>query len=93
MNSLTRVLGPAPSELPFEELLEKLSLERDRMRRNLIWFQNNNAQRKPKKAAPKAKAGGGRAPKLSTLAKRAELSPELLAQALEELKKEKGLAQ
>lgn len=32
MNHLTTVIGPAPSELPFSELLDKLKVERARVR-------------------------------------------------------------
>lgn len=86
MDSLVRVIGPAPSELPLEDLIEKLASERNRVRRSLLWF----------KTAPEAKARskktGKKRPtkrKLSTMAKKEGLSPEQLAAAIAELKRRK----
>lgn len=87
MKSLTRVIGSAPSEMILSDLLNKLSLERDRVRRTLQWYKEN---KKPKHKT-KAKSAKTKTKKLSTLARKAKASPEDIAKAIALLKKEKGL--
>lgn len=38
MNRLVNIIGLAPSELPFTDLITKLQHERDRVRAALEWF-------------------------------------------------------
>jgi len=38
MNNLDRIIGPAPSELPWEELRAKIGIERDRVREAIDWW-------------------------------------------------------
>ena len=52
MNRLTSVIGPAPSELPFEDFLAKLKTERERVGRGFIALRN--APKTRKAAARKA---------------------------------------
>ena len=87
MDSLKRLIGPAPSEMPIQDLLEKVAIQRDRVRRNLLWFQTHGAMNKP--MARKKKALPKRQPKLSTLAKKAGVSSEDIAAVLAKLKEEK----
>jgi hypothetical protein len=58
MEKLKLIIGPAPSELPLEDLIEKLSQERLRVSLAL-----QKAVVAPKKAASKAKAAGPRKPR------------------------------
>lgn len=76
MKRLVEIIGPAPSELPFEDLLLRLRKERDRVNAGLEAFRNGTAptwkelrdknwkeKRKAKaaKAKPKKKAAKKRA--------------------------------
>jgi len=54
MDNLVRVIGKAPSEMPYDLLLERLREERERVRRNLI-FLKNNPSGKVKKAKGRTK--------------------------------------
>jgi hypothetical protein len=51
MNILPTVIGPAPSEMSFEELKLKLTSERERVRRGLDWFREMRFKPKGKKAS------------------------------------------
>uniref|UniRef100_A0A6M3L0P2 Uncharacterized protein n=1 Tax=viral metagenome TaxID=1070528 RepID=A0A6M3L0P2_9ZZZZ len=41
MNNLPRIIGPAPSELTFEQFCERLSHERDRVRKAIELFRSS----------------------------------------------------
>jgi len=51
MNILPTVIGPAPSELSFEDFKLKLTSERERVRRGLDWFREIRFKPKTKKSA------------------------------------------
>lgn len=82
MNHLSRIIGLAPSELPFEAFLTKLSSERQRVRESLEEFR----LRKHLKPTPKA----SRSPTtLAGMQKALGLSPAELLKGLELLKQMK----
>ena len=65
MDNLARTIGPAPSELPLEEMMKKIAGERRRV--NLAiqqWREENLPKKKKRKTSKKAKAK-----KLDTVAK------------------------
>jgi len=80
-SNLQTVIGLAPSELPRAELLQRLSNERDRVRRSIIFFR----QQLQKKKAPAKRAKS----KLGAKMKQANVSVEQLAKALAQLEKER----
>lgn len=50
MDRLTSIIGPAPSELPRNDLLSKLRTERERVRKALeLWSSSRGVRRKPPK--------------------------------------------
>ena len=51
MDKLPRIIGPAPSEMTFEALCDKLTIERERVSRGLYAYLNQPAKVKKKKAA------------------------------------------
>lgn len=91
MNKLPTIIGLAPSEMDFKALLELLSVERERVRGNLIAFAANIP--KPKaKAKPRAKGGGGKPPtRLTTKLKNAGVSLDQFEAELKRIAKEKGI--
>ena len=91
MNNLPTVIGPAPSEMDFKDLLTLLSAERERVRGNLIAFAAAIVVPKAK-AKPRAKGGGGKPPtRLSTKLKNAGVSLEQFEAELQRIAKEKGI--
>jgi hypothetical protein len=86
MQNLTTIIGPAPSELPRAELLAKLSAERDRVRKTLIWFRTNIPVKKQKSK----RVGGKPASRITTKMKKAGVSIEQMEAALALLEKEKS---
>lgn len=81
MNNLSRILGPAPSELSHEELLSKLTTERNRVREAFTRFREA-PMRKASKAAKKKTT--------RTLIKNSGFSVEELLAMIEEEKNAKG---
>lgn len=53
MEKLKLVIGPAPSELNYEELISKLSLERERISEVLLNMTPHKRLKKPAKAKAK----------------------------------------
>lgn len=50
MDRLTSIIGLAPSELPWNDLLVKLRVERERVRKALeLWSSSRGLKRKPSK--------------------------------------------
>ena len=88
---MIKVIGSAPSEIPREQLMRKLSEERDRVRRSIIWFREHKSTAKTKKATGKPKKGGKPATKTTTKMKKAGVTLEQMKLALEQLTKEKGI--
>ena len=80
MNHLARIIGLAPSELPFEAFLTKLSSERQRVRESLEEFR----LRKHLKPVSKAKAKSPSS--LAAMQKALGLSPAELLKGLELMK-------
>lgn len=83
MDRLPSVIGPAPSELPFSEFLEKLSKERERVRQSLEEFR--------KRKTPSKKSGGRRKPRakgITKALKEAGLSKEEFLRGIELLKEQ-----
>jgi len=76
MNNLIRLIGPAPSELPYGEFLEKLLNERQRVVNSLIAFRAQPPQAKGRKAKAATK-------KRTTLNQKAETMKALEDKALE----------
>jgi hypothetical protein len=89
--NLSLIIGPAPSELPNEELLAKLAAERDRVRRTFVWYRNEN-QTKVKAKVPKVKApaASSRGKALLAQAKALGLSVEDIEKTIAALKSSKG---
>lgn len=88
MNNLTKVIGPAPSELPFEAFLERLTKERDRVKQDIFAF---NERKSFKRAQPKKKATprkGKKTNKVLSLSKELNLSPDQMLKILEEIENE-----
>jgi len=87
--NLSLIIGPAPSELPNEELLAKLAAERDRVRRTFVWYRNEN---QVKQKAPKAKKTSApcRGKALLAKAKALGLSVEDIEKTIAVLKSSKG---
>lgn len=76
MNHLPRVIGPAPSEQAPLEFRERLSRERDRVRKEIELFQT--------RAAPKrAKAAKAERKKLSAFLKEKGITPEQLREMIQ----------
>lgn len=86
MDRLPSVIGPAPSELPFDQLIEKLQKERKRITTSIaMWRQNGSWERgKPKKTKTKTKKAISKA-SASALAA-AGISPEEFRALLEQEK-------
>ena len=87
-DNLRSIIGPAPSERERSELMQVLSTERDRIRRTLIWFREQEpVPRAPKE--PKVKRTGGKpATKIMTKLRNAGLTVDELERALAYLGKE-----
>ena len=89
MHNLTYIIGPAPSEMPRSDLLTKLSLERDRVRRSIIWFRSRIPAPKAKRtAAPRR--GGKPASRLTTKMKNAGVTLSQMEAALKLMTEEKA---
>jgi hypothetical protein len=83
---LIKIIGPAPNELPREDLFRKLSAERDRVRMTLQWFREHAWTKKISDPKPK-KTGGKPASKPTTLLKNSGVTMQqlrLAAKMLEE---------
>ncbi len=89
MDKLISVIGLAPSEIPREELLRKLSRERDRVRRSIIYFRKQFQAKQKPKASKVKKKGGKPASRTLTKMKNAGVTAEDMQRALEQLMAEK----
>lgn len=84
--SFTRLIsinGLSPSEVPREELLRRLSSERDRVRKTLQWFRESKWAPKPKK-----KKGGKPVSKTATKMRKAGVTVDQLEAALAAIEQE-----
>ena len=90
MHNLTYIIGPAPSEMPRPDLLTKLSLERDRVRRSIIWFRSRIPAPKAKRAASAKGRGGKPASRLTTKMKNAGVTLSQMEAALKLMTEEKA---
>lgn len=88
-SKLVKVIGPAPSEMNREDLMRKLSAERDRVRRTIMWFREFKWSPKPKKTTKKK--GGKPATKITTKMKKAGVTIEQMKLALAQIAEEKGI--
>ena len=77
VNNLIRVIGLAPSELPTLDFKERLTKERDRVRREIEIFQRKNI---PKSSV--AKAAKAARSELDALLKAKGLTPEKLQEMI-----------
>ena len=78
MDKLRTIIGPAPSEIPFEDLIKRLAPERERVRQALARFRASPPPRKKSSKKPKANA------ELSKLLKETGMSPGDLMRLIEE---------
>jgi len=53
MNRLVSVIGPAPSELSWDTLRQKLRLERERVRKGFDWWKSSIGQKATRKSGRK----------------------------------------
>ena len=81
-DNLISIIGPAPNEMPRADLMQKLSTERDRVRRTLVWFRTVEPVAKPPK---EKKTGGKPATKITTKMKNAGITIDDLEKALKYL--------
>lgn len=87
MNHLPSVIGPAPSELPWQDLLRKLRIERERVRSALESWASGKF-----KTPRGRKASGINLTAIRAIAKKMEISVEevgrMLSEEVERRKKE-----
>ena len=79
MNRLPSVIGPAPSELPWDSLIHKLTLERNRVRIALASYIPKQAK---KKASPESLRKRAMKKEIQEMLKLAGVSPQELAAAM-----------
>jgi hypothetical protein len=98
VDRLVEIIGPAPSEMSIDELIRKLTTERDRVRESLDYFQvhgpiNPKSKSKAKKASEAKPKGGRKAkPKVPSLVEQAKakgLSEQQIMLLLAKLGEEK----
>lgn len=103
MDRLVEIIGPAPSEMLIDDLLRKLSAERDRVRESLDYFakygpidpkSKSKAKKTRQAEEPTETKKGGRAkakkePTLVEQAKAAGLSEQQLVALLAKMQEEK----
>jgi len=82
MEHLPRVIGPAPSELPFKDFIAKLVIERQRVKDSLASFKAKGFKTKKK---PTKKQKGI---KISALSKELSINPTEMLKILEEIENE-----
>jgi hypothetical protein len=86
MNNLPSIIGPAPSELSLEALRQKLTTERDRVRRALQFFQSS--KHKPSKSLPRGGSLNKTTKGITLAMQEAGLSPAEILKGIALLKKE-----
>ena len=88
MNNLVKVIGPAPSELSFEDFCTRLTEERNRVKEAIRLFNERRIVKRsasPKKPASKKTKG---AQKMASMSKELNLKPEEMLRILEEIENE-----
>lgn len=88
MQRLVEIIGPAPSEIPFKEFVIKLTVERDRVRRNLLAPQLPTKGKKSSSRSPSKKTTKKAQQEIGALMMEAGISQEELEKLIaEEVKK------
>ncbi len=89
MERLVEIIGPAPSELPWEDALHRVMKERERVRGELEWFRTGGAVKgrgspKGRKAATKVQKKKAFVHKMDAFSGDPDILLEMMKKAMEE---------
>ncbi len=94
MDRLAEIIGPAPSELPWEEALHRVMEERERVRGELEWFRTGGARGKGSSKGAKSPTQVQKkkafVQKMDAFSSSPDVLIEMMKKAIEEAREEGG---
>ncbi len=91
MERLAEIIGPAPSELPWENALHRVMEERERVRGELEWFRGAGSRQQSCRGGSKGLKGGSKVQKRKAFVQKMDAfssSPDILLELMKKAMEE-----